>query len=377
MAEWSRVVNTTIHKYIREVEVNVLRNRKLLALMKSRGRISMNNSGDLMDWKVRYKRAPMQGFADSDTLTFSRRDRWKTAQLEYRGYAATDSMTKLERLKNKNVEAIVKIYSEIASNLMDDMDDQFGDELYIDGNATGNSKRIHGIESFLGAGSTGTKQPVVAPSDSYAGLNTDLGNYGGSWSSTGSTANTTTGDWPTGTGDAHFDFWSPLIIDYTSAITNSTTNGTTGWSASTKTWANTCREAMRYGIIKGRKNKTKKGMLDLILLNDELFRLFEEKVETNERVLIQSGDPLRLYQLGFTDTINFEGVDVSYEYGVPTNKGYGWSMDNVELCSLQPSLFVPEGPDLDIATQSYRFSIDFFGNAKFQPRNFAKWTNAS
>lgn len=375
MADWSRVVNTTIHKYIREVEVNILRNRKLLALMKSRGRITFNNSGDLADWKVRFKRAPMQGYADSDTLTFARRDRWRTAQIDWRGYAATDSMTKLERLKNKNTEAIVKVYSEIASNLMDDMDDQFGDEMYIDGNATGNGKRIHGTESWFSTSGASTKQPIGLPNDTYAGLLTTLGNYGGNWSTTGST--TTATDWPTGTGDSHYDFWSPLIVDYTSAVATSTSAGTTGWAATTKTWPNTCREALRYGIIKGRKNKSKKGMLDLILLNDELFRLFEEKIEGNERIVVQRGDKQGMYALGFTDTINYEGVDVGYEYGVPTNVGYGWSMDNLELASLQGQMFVPEGPDMDIASQSYRFSIDFFGNMRVNPRYFVKFVNVS
>jgi hypothetical protein len=206
--EWSRIVNTTIHEYIRDEEINILRNRKLLAMLKEKGRITFNHSGDLMDWKVRYKRAPMVGYADSDTLTFSRRDRWKTAQLEWRGYAATDSMTKMERLKNKNTEAIIKIYSQIAESLVDDLDDQYGDEFYIDGNAAGNSKRIHGVESFLGFSAAGTKYPIARPSSNYAGLLCTLGNYGGNWSTTGST--TTDTDWPTGTGDAHYDFWTPL-----------------------------------------------------------------------------------------------------------------------------------------------------------------------
>ena len=52
MADWSRIVNTTIKEYIRDVEVNVVRNRKILALMKSKGRISFNHAGDGMDWKV-------------------------------------------------------------------------------------------------------------------------------------------------------------------------------------------------------------------------------------------------------------------------------------------------------------------------------------
>lgn len=357
--EWSRLVNTTINKYIRDVEVNILRNRKLLAMLEARGRITFNHSGLLMDWKVRYKRAPMSGYADSDTLTFSRRDRWKTAQQEWRGYAATDSMTKLERLKNKGTEAIIKIYSEIGSNLMDDMDDQFGDELYIDGAATGNSKRIHGIESFLGYSGASPGGYVALPNSTYAGLSCTLGNYGGSWSTTGGNV-----EWPTGTGDAHYDFWSPLIVDYQDTL----------WSATTKTWPNTCREALRYGIIKGRKNKSKKGQLDLSLLNDELYRQFENLLDSEERLTVTRGDSKTgLYALGFTDTINFEGCDISSEYGIPTGKGYGFSMDNIELCSLQGQLFVPEGPDFDIASQSWRFSIDFFGNTKFNPRYATAW----
>src|SRR5262245_40322432 len=196
-AEWSRIVNTTIHEYVREVEENILRNRKLLALMRSRGRITFNHAGDLMDWKVKYKRAPMQGYADSDTLTFSRRDRWKTAQLDWRGYASTDSMTKLEKLKNKDTEAIVKVYAQITDSLLEDMEDQFGDELYIDGNAAGNTKRIHGIESFMGDTGVGALAGyIVPPSDSYAGLSTTLGNYGGAWSTSAGNV-----EWPTGNGD--------------------------------------------------------------------------------------------------------------------------------------------------------------------------------
>jgi hypothetical protein len=362
---WERVVNTTIAKYIREVEVNVLRNRKLLALLKSKGRITFGHSGQNLDWKVRYKRAPMQGYADMDTLTFSRRERWKTATLDWRGYAATDSMTKKERLMNKNVEAIVKVYSEIAANLMEDMEDQFGDELYIDGNASGNSKRIHGLESFLaGTGSGASAGYVEPPSDTYAGLSTVLGNYGGSWSVNGSSQV----EWPSGYGDAHYDFWSPLIVDYTDSA----------WAATTDTWVNTCREAIRYGVIKGRRNKSKRGMLDLILLDNELFRLLEEKIEGNERVVVNRGEKSALVSLGFNDTVNFEGIDITYEYGVPANVGYGLCTECMELCSLQDTLFAPFGPDFDIATQSHRFSIDFFGNLKIgSPRNFVKWKATS
>ena len=355
MAEWARVVNTTTKQFLKGETVQVLRNRKLLAMLNDRGRITHNHSGTEVQWQVRYKQAPMIGFDDSDTMTFSRINRWKQASLPWRGCIVTDSMNKREKEINKGTEALIKVYSMVASQLMQDLEEQFGDLLYIDGNASGNGKLIHGIESFMGVSGTVSGSPVGNPSDTYAGLSTALGNYGGAWS----------GTWPTGTGDAHYDFFSPTIVDYTNTF----------WGYPTNNWAATCRDALRYGIIKGKKNKSKRGQLDVVILNDELYRSFVQQLQLEENLQItpQNGSS-GLWKLGFTDLQNFDGIDVTYEYGVPTGLGYGWCMDLVELMSLQGDLFVPEGPDFDIASQSWRFSLDFLGNLKVEAvRNFAKW----
>jgi len=354
--DWSRVVNTTISNYIRGEEVNILRNRKLTALLKSRGRITMNWAGDDMTWRIRYKRGVMNGYADTDSMNFKRQDRWKTARLGWRGYNSTDAMTKQERLKNRGVQAIINVYSQIAQSLMEDMEEAFSDELYVDGNATGNAKKIHGIESFMGAGASNGY--VATPSDSFAGLNTDLGSYGGGW----------TGTWPTGKGDANYDFWSPLLVDYTGS----------GWEAATKTWANTCVESLRFAIIKSQKNKTQRGKLDVFMLNDELYRGFLGRLDEKQRLQIQSNSSnSTLIKLGFTDVQNFDGVDITYEYGTPADTGYGLNIDQMEMRSMQGQLFVPDGPDYDIATKSWRFSIDFFGNCVWNPRYQVKLKNYS
>ena len=353
---WSRIVNTTIANYIRGEEVNILRNRKLTAILREKGRISLNWSGTKMDWKVRYRRGGMQGFADTDTMSFKRVDRWKTAELDWRGYNSTDAITKMERLKNSSVQAIINTYSEIAKSLLDDMEESFGDELYIDGNAPGNSKRIHGIESFLGAGNTTLGGLVRTPNDNFAGLSTALGAYGGTW----------TGTWPTGKGDAHYDFWSPLLVDYTG----------TGWTPATKTWPNTCLEAIRFAIIKSMKNKTTKGKLDMIILNDEMYRQMLEKVDDKVRIHAQhNASNSTLVKLGFTDVFNYDGVDITFEYGTPANTGYGFNCDQMHLCSMQNQLFVPDGPDWDIASKAWRMSIDFFGNCRWNCRYFLKLFN--
>jgi hypothetical protein len=360
MADWSRVVNTTIKNYIKGEEVNILRNRKLLAMLKAKGRLTFNWGGDTMVWRVRYRRAPMQGYMDSETLTFPRRDRWKSAELDWRGYAMTDSMTKGEKLKNKGVQQIINIYDQIARSLMEDITENFADELYINGNAAGNSKRIHGIESFLADAGTAPSGGLVAnPSATFATLKTDLQAYGGNWS----------GSWPTGTGDAHYDFWAPLLVDYTSSK----------WlagAAPNNTWQNNCVEATRYGIIKSQKNKTLKGRLSTIIYNDELYRQFLAALDDRERIVVQSNaSNSTLIKLGFTDVQNFDGVDLTYEFGTPANLGYGFNFDQMEMRSMQGQMFVPEGPDYDIASKSWRFSIDFYGNCVWNPRYFLKFKN--
>jgi hypothetical protein len=266
------------------------------------------------------------GYADGDTLTFARTNKWKTAVLPWRGYTVQDSMTKVEYLQNRSTEAIVKLYDNVMKILKSDIDDQFGDETYVDGNASGNSKRIHGLESCL-AESTTTNAAVAAASDTYAGLSTLLGNYGGSW----------TGTWPNGTGDAHYDFWTPIL-----ANTDSTDD--TAFPTTTQTFAAQGDEVVRWAIIQCQKNKSKRGMLDLILFDRTFYMNFLELIDTKERFLSRPGrNEGSLAKLGFTDSVNFDGVDITHEYGVAASTGYGLNVDEMELRSMQSQLFVPTG----------------------------------
>lgn len=362
MAEWIGILNTTIKQYIREVEQNILRNRKVLALMRKKGRIQLNAGGGYkFNWRVRYKRHSMQGYADSDTLTFPAQDLWKEAELDWRGYAMTDSVTKKQKLMNRGKEAIVNRYTELTEIMMDDMEENFCDEMYIDGNLAQNSKKVHGIESFMGTtGSAITGTPVMNPSDSYAGLNTDLGSYGGSW----------TGTWPReGTGPTQYDFWSPLILDSTSTL--AAASG--GWSSSTKTYAANVLQILRYLFIHTKKNKSMNGQMDVYTSDTEMYRVFLEALSAKEQIWIERGTRKDgLLSMGYTDVVNFDGVDVTYEYGIPAGTAYGWNTMEMQLKSMQDRLFVMEDIDYDIVSKSDLFSIDFFGNYRYNPRYFGK-----
>ena len=356
---WSRVVNSTTKNFIKEREVNVLRNRKLTALMKKRGRITFNWSGTAMDWKVQYKRVRPTPYASGDTLDFARKDRHKTATLDWRGYSATDSIEKSEMLMNRGKQQIINLFSNTAEWLMEDLEDYFGEEFYVNGYATGNSKRMHGIESFMSASASAGNGAATPTATNYAGINCTLGAYGGSWDS-GSLPG-----WPNGRGDAHYDFWSPLIVDYGDTLFPG--------GASNPYWTHNCVEAISFAIIKTKKSKSQTGQLDLIMVDDEMYRLYLAKMRSIQRIDVTRKTDL--VQLGFSDVMNQDGVDITSEYGIPVATGYGYNIDKMELRSMQAQVFVPEGPDFDIASKSYRYSIDFFGNIVYNPKFFCKLIN--
>lgn len=353
--DWSRVVNTTITDHIREVEVDILRNRKLLALLEASGRITLGHGGKDLDWRVQYRRATPQGFGMGDTMDFTQRDRWVTCVLPWRGYAVGDSITKVERLQNKGMEAIIDVFSEITDNQLEEIREFFCDELYIDGNASGNSKRIHGIESFLGSTGTPTGTAKVATnSDSYADKNTAVGDKGGTW----------TGTWPSGFGPSHYDYVSPPLLSW----------DTTGYLGAGYTkWSDNSERVLRQGIAWARRNKSKNGRMNMILMDDDMLVGFQNHFSGKETIQVRRGERISLVSLGFDDVVSLDGVECTSEFGVPPLTAYGFNVNQMGIRSLQDSVFVPEGPDYDIASKSWRFSVDFFGNAYFRPRYFCKW----
>lgn len=353
MAEWTRVVNTTLTNYLKKREVNTLRNRKLTALLEKDGRVSFGWSGKEVEWRVQYRELEMgTGYADMGPVSFARTDVLQLARLPWRGYIFGEAVSKKEKLMNKGKEAIVNLLSETPKIMMSSMDNQFAEEFYVDGNAAGNTLKIHGIESFLGTtGSVAADNKTIPPSDTFADLSTILGNYGGTW----------TGSWPDGVGDPEYDFWSPLIC-YSLG---------TGW-ADGALWSLNALEILRFAIIALQRNKSKEGMMNLVMLPGGMYREFLNLMSIKERVEISRGEKSSaLISMGFSGVTNFDGVDVTWEYGLPdANTGYFFNTNHMELRSLNDRLFVLEGPFWDETTQTMRFTMEFFGNATYNPRYF-------
>lgn len=365
--DWARSIATTIVNHLREEEVASLRKYKLFAALEGSGQIRTNMSGRGFDWELQYRNHTPSGNNGETPRTFARQNLWKRAELEFRGAQASDAIYKKEMLENRSAQALVNVAGKMASRLLTSMEQYLAKEWVIDGYAAGNELRFHGIESFMGLAAspqtinvtTGAPRardnadPFFYPSDTYAGLSTVLGAYGGSQ---------VTGVWPNGSADPEFDFFTPVIVNGISTYFNASPNNT---------WSNNCVKVVREAIHQTRRNDSKEDQVDMLLLDRRSYIDFLNTLDSKERVIVSRTNGLRSY--GFTDVFELDGVEISSENSIPANTGYGLSVGNIELLCMEGQLLNSEGPFYDEITQQYRYVVSTLGNLKFKsPRNFFK-----
>ena len=360
--DWARSIATTIVNHLREEEIASLRKFKFFAALEGGGRIRTNMSGRGFDWEIQYRNHTPSGNNGETPRNFARENLWKKLELEYRGAQVTDAIYKKEMLENRSTQALVNVAGKMANRLLTSMEQYLAREWVVDGYATGNELRMHGVESFMGstqtinvttnstARSVNAADPFYYPNDTYAGISTVLGAYGGSQK---------TGSWPNGEADPEFDFFSPIIVNATSSYFGSTS------------WKDNCVKAVREAIHQTRRNDTKEDQVDMVLLDRRLFIDFLNSLDSKERVMVTRQNGLRSY--GFTDVFELDGVEIGSEVSVPSGVGYGLATGNIELLCMENQLMVSEGPFYDEITQQYRYVVSTLGNLKFKsPRNFFK-----
>lgn len=365
--DWARAIGVSIQNYLKQEELATFRKFKVFTMLEANGKTVMNNAGLGLNWQVRYRNQPVTGNDGTTPRVFSRQNLWVDAILPYRGYQVTDSIMKKEMLENRGQQQLIDVAGKMGQRLKESIEQHLAKEVWIDGNLPENYLRFHGIESFCGIDGTvkiddGTKRAANAadmfgwPSDVYAGINTGLGAVAGSQLQ---------GVWPNGVADSEFDFYSPIVVNYTSTAFKAATGATTS------TWADNCVVATREGIHQAKRNDTRESQIDMVVLDRRMFIEYLNKLDSKERTIVTKQNGLRSY--GFTDTFEQDGAEICTEYGVPAGCGYGLSIQNMELRCMESSLFTSEGPDYNIDTQAYRYVVSVLANLKFvSPRNFFK-----
>jgi hypothetical protein len=342
---WARIDVGVLNDHIAKITEPGMRKHVMLAMLRKRGRITYRHAGKGCDWRTKFRRRKPVPYDDMQARSFPRVNRYKEASLPWRAYSHSEGFSKYERLVSKaGPTRLIDIVGNIVEDMGKDFNEQFHLELYNDGDASGYDDRMHGLESIFSVSGAVTNSAAAAPNDTYAGLSTTLGNYGGSW--TGETSN----GYPTGTGDLEYHFFSPLVVDYTSAV----------FGANTATWPYQWRPAMRYAAMYQDNLHGKSP--DIFLMSPELLRQARDSIEDKERILVPSDN--EVCDLGFK-ALRFEGIDMMSEYGCTTGACYGLYWDGMEYRALEDQIFKTER-DEDITTLTTQLGLDAWGNMIFE-----------
>lgn len=358
--EWAGVVSAVAPRYLKGAADLTIRKRLLLSMMESRGLITLNCDSTEQKYDVEYKEPSVEAFSDGADITFQRRDYLKQATMDWRAYVTSDLMYEREKLQAKGDTVIVDRYKRIIPTLVKGARNKLGLELYIDGNASGNTTRFHGIESFMGSGTTAAGDILAQPSDTYNGFSTAV-HASGRWTADLTTKpnSTIAYDWPEGEGSPDFDYWSPKLVNTSS----------TGWGTGSTSWIDNCEKALRRTVNWLTNTTGADGSSLVCLMAGHMFSDFKELMSAKQRVLVPHKES---EDLGFPNTLNFEGLGLKDEFGIKTNTGYVFNVDQMELCCLSDELMVPDGPNWDPKTRAWLFSVCIYGNVKWFPKFFAK-----
>lgn len=363
--EWIGVVTATRPAYMKGASDLTMRKRLLLAMLKKRGRIEYNCTGPELRWDVEFSQPPVSSSADGGVIDFSNHDAFKQLGIDWRGYVATDTMTMKQQLMNSGDEAIVKLFQTKQNRLMKSLSNTFAGEMYRDGSAAGRENNIHGLETFMTAGTCTATDRVAAPNDTYGitSMSTVPGTYGTEWS-TGLTTKPNTSlatDWPDGQGSSEYDFMSPKLVNYSAS----------NWGTGATTWEANAWRAVSQMITWLTINGADEGIPSLIPLSSDLFQGYKNAQEVKSRITVPHKEA---DDLGFGMTLNQDGCAIYPDFDCPVATGYALNLSTVEIKSLCPELFWMKGPDVDARTQwSYLWGTGFYGNVTYQPKFTGKF----
>ena len=365
--DWARAVATTITNYLKEEEIATLRRYRIYSMIESGGNVLTNQSGRGFSWEIQFRNQPVSGNNGETPRSFARHNLWQTCALDYRGYQSMDMLYTREMLENRGQQALIDVAGKMATRLQTSVEQKLAAEVYTDGDAPGNELRFQGLDSMFGwDGQTiniadgvprtaNAADRFCAPKDVYAGLSTELGAIAGSQTSAGA--------WPDAQCDPEYDYFSPILCNYTST------------SFGGSTWIENCVPAIREGIHQARRNDTKEAGINLVMLDRRMYIDCLNNLDAKERTIVSKTNGLKSY--GFGDVFEIDGCEISTEYNTPVGCGYGLSTDNMALHSMQPQIIQSDGPYFSETNQAYRYVASVLANLKMtSPRSFFKLVDA-
>ena len=242
-------IRTSAPVYMKGYADLTKRNFILFNLMSQWGTMVYNASGTAKQWQVLVYEHLVKTFSDTTNKVFHDHDAFETLTVGVRGYETNDVLRELQWKENQGEAQLINLYESKRKHMAVSLSRRMQEAVYRDGDSAAYKDGYQGFETALGAlnasnggSNAGATDRLVLPKDSYGGHSTELGNFGGSWSTDLGSAdrlNKTQGadnDWPFGQGDSEYDALSPTLWNYDSS----------DWGSDN--WSDNCETVVRHAI---------------------------------------------------------------------------------------------------------------------------------
>jgi len=328
----------TITNYGKRVVDGVTQHNPLWALLKEKGKIERNVSGDAFTWNLEAGRHDVHITSDDQDVSdlYTPRARWKRPQLDWGQISSFRRFGKGILRQNAGKEALVKVRDkEIPAMYRDAIFGTNGLHYQILNQAgagyTGNGLPMYGLPSLFSAvtWSDSTKEGVIGTGSTYAGLPMYL---------SGLAAN--------GVDGAERDAWTPTAVNTTSSA----------WAGGTgaQTFRDNAFEILTYALTRTDRfsNNDPSKRASLILLTQEMFTDLGYKIEGKQTVFVSrkvGADEAQGIGTN-TDMLYHGGRPVVWDENLPAATGYCLILDMLGL-AIQPKAEWGKVPDSGMGTE--------------------------
>jgi len=343
----ARLAMLGLPKYIRDRIGPLDRKTYLYGEMKSRGKITMNNGGEVWEWRPRKRvRDLTWGPGNPNVVSFPNTNVHTRARLTPKTCYMGESVREIELLAAADQEtAFFKKTEDIGKQVANDFMIRFPPKLYADGTDT---DVIDGILSYAGVSGNVSNEPVGNPSGTYAGISMALGAEG-DWSAP------TSGGWPRVNDpdgcDFEYHYWSPLTVDYNHGLLlpADDTDNDSNWDGQ---WVFACRYLVTYmQILTGETPQ-------VIVLCPDLLRRAKNSLRKYQK--FDLAETSRKLDAGI-QVLTYDGMTFATEFGAPTGRGCAINFDHCEL-RVMGNEFIRTLEDVDPVTADKLYRFSWFGN---------------
>lgn len=371
------VLQATGPKYLKDGWDETVRTSPMLALLHSGGRIVGEDAVAKIVRRVRYKKSLGRGYQRGANIGYSPHDEHLTVEFGMRHMMNDDSIDLQDIAQNSGPNKMADLFTEKYPLLVDGMKERLQRGCFLDGNASGNEDQLSGLETIFTQDSSVTvaaADKIAIPTLTYLGQPTKPGTKGGTWSSDlGTSPNAEwDNDWPFGSGDVQYDFWSPKLFHVLSEA----------WNNTTDTWKDNSLDILT-AMIQTIELSSGSGMIPkYVPMGDSYMLDFKAKLRANQREILPHKAGV---DLGFNEAINFEGAMTMKDFFCPSDAAYAVNPNAMELCCWKnpPAGFdnvtrggegylFGFGPTKNPLGTWYGMAVFFFGEMWMRPKHFAK-----